>query len=318
MSEAILRVEDLRKTYRKMPFTQGHEALRGVDIEVGRGQVFGLLGPNGAGKTTLIKILLGLVRGTGGRAEMFGEPVGKPAPRSRVGYLPEAHRMPAYLTGAQVLRLFGQLCGRDPKWLDERIPTWLKRVGMLEDAHRKIREYSKGMQQRIGLAQALIHEPELIFLDEPTDGVDPVGRKEIRGIIQELSERGTTVFINSHLLVEVQMMCERVVIMDKGRIIKEGSTEELTRETGVVRFEIGRYPANLKSILPPDIGEISEIPPNDGDTVREGHFDVTVEPERIDAIVDALRANDVSIRGIDPGKNTLEDTFIALIGEDRK
>ncbi|MFT5287512.1 MAG: ABC-2 type transport system ATP-binding protein, partial [Planctomycetota bacterium] len=209
MPESILSVSNLEKTYGKRLFKKGHKALHGVSLEVGRGSVFGLLGPNGAGKTTLIKILLGLVRSSAGEAELFGQPVGQPAPRKRVGYLPEAHRLPPYLTGHQVLRLFGQLCGRDAAWLDKRIPGWLERVDMTGDAHRKIKEYSKGMCQRIGIAQALIHDPELVFLDEPTDGVDPIGREAIRGIVEELSNTGTTIFINSHLLMEVEMICDQ-------------------------------------------------------------------------------------------------------------
>jgi ABC-2 type transport system ATP-binding protein len=288
-----------------------------VTLEVGRGTVFGLLGPNGAGKTTLVKILLGLVRKTGGRGEIFGRPIGAAPPRARVGFLPEAHRLPPYLTGWQVLRLFGQLCGRSGPWLDERIPHWLGQVGMTRDAHRKIREYSKGMQQRIGLAQALIHEPELVFLDEPTDGVDPVGRKKIRQVVQELKDKGTTIFINSHLLMEVELICDRVVIMDKGRIIKEGTTAELTALSGVVRFDLERYPSNLGELLAAHADGLIESPPKSPEGSR-GSFELAIADDEIDRVIDALRAGGVGIRGITPGKTTLEDAFIGLIGEDRK
>ena len=175
-SDILISVRDLEKTYQKSLFRRGFRALDGVTLDVGRGSVFGLLGPNGAGKTTLIKILMGLVPRWSGSASIMGYSAGDTRARSRIGFLPEAHRLPGYLTGRQVLRLYGMYSGRSRGWIDERIPVWLERVDMQASADRKVREYSKGMQQRIGLVQALIHEPELVFLDEPTDGVDPVGR----------------------------------------------------------------------------------------------------------------------------------------------
>src|SRR5262245_51851848 len=245
-SEPLIAVRDLVKTFGGR---KGFRALDGVTLEVGRGSIFGLLGPNGAGKTTLIKILMGLVPGWEGEARLFGEPVGARAPRERVGFLPESHRLPGYLTGRQVLRLYAMLSGKERAWAEERIPGWLARVGMEKDADRKVREYSKGMQQRIGLAQALIHEPELVFLDEPTDGVDPLGRAAVREIVRKLAESGVTVFINSHLLMEVERMCDRVVIMAKGKILREGTVAELTRLTGRVAFGIAPVPADLAGLL---------------------------------------------------------------------
>ena len=317
MSESILSVRNLEKTYGGFPFKKGHQALHGVSLEVGRGTVFGLLGPNGAGKTTLIKILLGLVGGTGGEAQMFGKTVGAPAPRRRVGYLPEAHRLPPYLTGWQVLRLFGQLCGRERAWLDERIPEWLARVSMSQDAHRKIKEYSKGMCQRIGIAQALIPEPELIFLDEPTDGVDPVGREAIRGIVEELKQKGTTIFINSHLLMEVEMICDRVVIMDKGRIIQEGTMAELTPDTGTVQFTVSPHPDNLAQLLAGIGRGLTEEPPIAGDD-RTGKFEIFVDSAETDQIIDLLRAKGIGIRGLTRRKLTLEQSFIDLVKKEQR
>ncbi len=317
MSDSILSVRNLEKTYRNWFFSKGHQALHGVSLEVGRGTVFGLLGPNGAGKTTLIKVLLGLVRGTEGEAEIFGKPVGDPAPRNRVGYLPEAHRLPPYLTGWQVLRLFGELCGRDRAWLDKRIPGWLAEVGMAQDAHRKIKEYSKGMCQRIGIAQALIHEPELVFLDEPTDGVDPVGREAIRRIVEDLKQKGVTIFINSHLLMEVEMMCDRVVIMDKGSIIQEGTMAELTPDTGVVRFTVSPYPKELAQLLAGIGSGLSEEPPQ-SESDRTGVFKITVDGEETDRVIDIMRANQIGIRGLTRGKLTLEQSFIDLVKKESR
>jgi ABC-2 type transport system ATP-binding protein len=308
MSAPYLRVRGLVKTYGARPWKKGFRVLDGVDLEVGAGVVFGLLGPNGAGKTTLVKILLGLVRGHEGEAQLFGEPVGRPAPRSRVGYLPEAHRLPGYLTGWQVLDLFGRLCGRSGGELRARIPRLLETVGMAEAAHRKVREYSKGMQQRVGLAQAMIHEPDLLILDEPTDGVDPVGRAAIRDVVLELKRKGTTIFINSHLLMEVEQICDRVVIMDRGRILREGSIAELTPDTGVVRFDLEPVPADLESLLA-GLG-----------TGLERHargFEFAAGSLEVDQALDRLRARGVSIRGLAARRLNLEQAFIDLVHKER-
>jgi ABC-2 type transport system ATP-binding protein len=304
-TDALISVRALAKTYgRRKPF----RALDGVSLEVGRGSIFGLLGPNGAGKTTLIKILMGLVPDWEGEALVFGRPAGEPAARAKIGFLPEAHRLPGYLTGRQVLRLFAMLSGQERAWVEQRIPGWLERVGMEKDADRKVREYSKGMMQRIGLAQALIHEPELVFLDEPTDGVDPVGRAAVREIVASLAAGGTTVFINSHLLMEVERMCDRVVVMDKGRILREGTVAELTPRTGRFAFELEPMPADLERLL---AGLGRELARN------ERGFELALAPEELDQVIDRLRAARVSIRGLTPGKLSLEDAFIDMVGGGR-
>jgi ABC-2 type transport system ATP-binding protein len=305
-SAVPIRIEGLGKTYGKGLFGGGFRALEDVALEVGPGRVFGLLGPNGAGKTTLVKILLGLVRPTDGRAFLFGEPVGDPRVRRRVGYLPEAHRLPGYLTGRQVVELFGMLCGRGRSELRERMPRLLEVVGMTRSADRKVKEYSKGMQQRIGLAQALAHEPELVFLDEPTDGVDPMGRAAIREIVLDLKRRGTTIFINSHFLAEVERVCDQVVIMHKGRIVQAGSIEELTRRTGVVRFELDPVPGDLAGILA-GIGSGLELAER-GCSLRLGE-------KELDQAVDRLRAAGISIRGLVQGRVDLEQAFIETLRE---
>ena len=303
-SAALISVRDLSMTFGRGFRKSGFRALDGVSLEVGRGTVFGLLGPNGAGKTTLIKILMGLVPGWTGEAHVFGERAGTRGPRARIGFLPEAQRLPGYLTGRQLLRLYGMLSGRSAAWLEERIPAWLARVDMEKAADRKLREYSKGMQQRIGLAQALIHEPELVFLDEPTDGVDPVGRAAVREIVGELKQRGVTVFINSHLLMEVERMCDRVVIMSRGRIVREGSVHELTPHTGRVTFEIEPVPKDLRALLA-DFGDGLELVPSG--------FELALDQVRQDQVIDRLRRAGISIRSISPGKVSLEDAFIDLV-----
>jgi ABC-2 type transport system ATP-binding protein len=307
----ILAVRGLRKVYgRKLLRRGGTAALDGVDLKVGRGSVFGLLGPNGAGKTTLVKILLDLARGYEGQALLFGRPPADASSRRRVGYLPEAHRLPGYLTGRQVMRLFGMLAGRPRRQVERAIPPLLEQVGMLSAADQKVRTYSKGMQQRLGLAQALIHEPELIFLDEPTDGVDPVGRAAIREMVLELQRRGVTVFINSHLLMEVELICDRVVIMHKGKILREGTIGDLTPDTGIVRVELGAPAPDLGALLA-GIGASLKA---DGSRA----FTFIATPPQVDLAIDRLRSQAISIRSVTPRKLTLEESFIDLVKEDRR
>ena len=303
-SETLIATRHHEKTYPGKWLRKGFQALRGVSLEVGRGSVFGLLGPNGAGKTTLIKVLMGLAPTWKGEAKIFGLSAGDPAARRRIGYLPEAHRLPGYLTGHQVLLLYAMYSGRPRDWVEERIPAWLERVDMRRDAHRKVREYSKGMQQRIGLAQAMIHEPELVFLDEPTDGVDPVGRAKVREIVQQLKDQGVTVFINSHLLMEVEQICDRVVIMDKGRIIREGTITELTPNTGWVEFQVDLSEERMQSTLG-HLG-LSLRKTSDG-------FEVACDRKERNRVIDALRAAEIEIDSISQHKRTLEQSFIDVV-----
>ena len=304
-SDLLISVSGLEKVYGGRLFKGGFKALKGVTLDVGRGSVFGLLGPNGAGKTTFIKILMGLVRGWSGEARLFGYSAGDTRAREKIGFLPEAHRLPGYLTGRQVLRLYGMFSGRDRRWLDERIPRWIEEVGMGHAADRKIKEYSKGMQQRIGLAQALVHEPELVFLDEPTDGVDPVGRAAIRETVSQLRDRGVTVFINSHLLMEVEQICDRVVIMSQGEIVREGTIEELTPHTGRVAFEIDPpQPAGLERSLSGLGADFAQT---------ERGFELSLDLSEQDQVIDRLRGGGISIRSIAPRRLTLEESFIDLV-----
>ena len=303
-----MAVRGLVKIYGRRLFSRkGFRALDGVTLEVPRGSVFGLLGPNGAGKTTLIKILLGLVRRYEGEAVLCGLPPGDPASRRTAGFLPESHRLPPYLTGRQVIRLFGMMSGADPGDLDARIPRLLELVGMEKSADRKVREYSKGMQQRIGLAQALVHEPEIVFLDEPTDGVDPVGRAAIRGIVESLKQRGITVFINSHLLMEVELVCDRVAILSKGRLIREGTVDELTPRTGKVHFELREPRADLPTLLEGVGTGFSALPSG---------FELTVTDAELDRAIDRLRSAGAGIREITQRRLTLEESFLHLVGKE--
>src|SRR5262245_1667909 len=210
-------------------------AVVDLSLVVARGEVFGFLGPNGAGKTTSLKMLLGLVEPTAGVGTMLGKPLGDRRTRARVGFLPEHFRFQEWLTGRELLQIHGRLCGLSGSVLEGRIDDLLTRVDLLDAAHRPIRTYSKGMAQRIGLAQALLHEPDLVFLDEPTSGLDPLGRRLVRDIIGDLRRRGATVFLNSHLLGEVEATCDRVAFVKAGRIIHELS---LHGDEGAIDVEL--------------------------------------------------------------------------------
>jgi len=297
----LLETRDLRKAYRRI------EALKGVSVQVGRGEIYGLLGQNGAGKTTLIKILLGITRGWQGEARLLGQPVGTASVRQRVGYLPEDHRFPDYHTAASLLDFYGQLLGMSRAARRRRIPEMLETVGLKARMHTKVRGYSKGMKQRLGIAQALLHEPEAIFLDEPTDGVDPVGRRHIRDILSHLKSRGRTIFINSHLLGEVELICDRVGILQRGEMIREGSIAELTRTRGT--FVIGLAPG--QTMPPPEVTIPGYVPRRVGEYWE---LELT-EEQSIDAYLDWLRAQGRNLRHLVEKRQTLEDLFLATVDD---
>ncbi len=196
-------------------------AVADLSLVVGQGEVFGFLGPNGAGKTTSLKMLLGLIAPTAGRGSLLGSPLGDQAARARVGFLPEHFRFQDWLSGRELLRFHGRLYGMSGAALETRIDELLHRVDLTDAAHRRVATYSKGMTQRIGIAQALLNSPRLVFLDEPTSGLDPLGRRLVRGLIRDLKRDGVTVFLNSHLLGEVEQTCDRVVFVKQGRVVRE-------------------------------------------------------------------------------------------------
>lgn len=227
MTEPAVAVTGLTKTF-PIPFQRRSiVAVRDLHLRVEAGQVYGLLGPNGSGKSTTLKIILGLVSPTRGKAEIFGRDSGQVCSREAVGFLPESPYFPKYLTGAETLRFYGKLCGMRGARLGQRVDELLDLVGLTSARDRRLDTYSKGMLQRIGLAQALVHEPRLVVLDEPTNGVDPAGSREIRDLIVEFKNRGITVLLSSHLLGQVQEVCDRVGILANGVLVREGPLEEL-------------------------------------------------------------------------------------------
>jgi ABC-2 type transport system ATP-binding protein len=295
----VIETTHLAKRYGPIP------ALRGVTLRVEQGEIYGLLGQNGAGKTTLIKILLGIVRHWEGEATLLSERAGWSAVRRQVGYLPEDHRFPEYHTGLSLLDFYGALLGVPRGERRKRIPGMLELVGLADRADSKIRTYSKGMKQRLGVAQALFHDPAVIFLDEPTDGVDPVGRREIRGLMQQLKERGKTIFLNSHLLGEVELICDRVGILQKGKLIREGDIASLTRERGV--FVLGL--AAGQEIPEAELARRGYLASRSGD---RWEIELT-DGQSIDPVVDLLRAQGLSLRHLVEKRQSLEDLFLKAV-----
>jgi len=302
----VLAIRDLVKEFRS--WRRRLRALDGVDLDVRRGEVFGLLGANGAGKTTLVKILLGLARPTSGSVRLRGLDPRSRLARIRVGYLPEGHRFPDYLSGRDTLRVFGRLAGTPESVLTARIPRLLDLVGLADRGQDRVGKYSKGMTQRLGLACALIDEPELLFLDEPTDGVDPVGRRHIRDVLREEAARGTTIFLNSHLLSEVERICDRVAILDRGRLLRVGGVAELTAPA--LRYRI-RLAEPLQPPALPALDGIS-IAANNGCLEADA-----ASVQALNALIDALRASGALVTELTPLRSDLEDVFVQLVGKER-
>ena len=305
-----IEVQSLSKRYASAFSKKAVQALDAVDLQVTPGETFGLLGPNGAGKTTLIKILLDIVRPTRGEAALFNIPVQKPHARKRIGYLPENHRFPDFLTAGQVLDLYGQMARVPESERRQRIPPLLETVRMTPWEDVKIKKFSKGMMQRLGLAQALITDADLILLDEPTDGVDPVGRREIRDLLVELRDRGKTIFLNSHLLSEVEQVCTRVAILNQGRLVREGSIEALTASEPV--YEVLSTPISdgLLAALEAAIDLLDETP-QDPDLRR---YQIKAADRRdLNAVLDRLRSEAVLFEAVHPVRQSLEDYFIDVV-----
>jgi len=302
---SAIEARGLRKVYRSRLGGRSVEALTGIDLRVEPGEVFGLLGPNGAGKTTTVKILLGLAHATAGEASIFGIPVGDPESRRRVGYLPEGHRFPGYLTARQTLAIFGRMSGVGRADLRDRIPRLLDRVRLSDWADVRVKKFSKGMTQRLGLAAALVHEPDVLLLDEPTDGVDPVGRREIRDLLQEEAGKGRAILLNSHLLSEVELICGRVAVLAKGSVAAEGQIQDLTAATSHYKLVASGVDDSL-------LGEMRET----GASVERvnGHFDLTArDVAHLNALVDRLRARGASLLELTPLRSSLEDVFVELV-----
>jgi len=296
----------LNKTFRQWWRKDRVTALKNVSLSVEPGTIFGLLGANGAGKTTLIKIALTIARADAGRVQLLGQSFGDRSILKRIGYLPENPRFPSHLTASQVLRLYGSLSGADTKRVHANSMKWLERLGLIESRDRRVSKFSKGMNERLAFAQALVHEPDLIFLDEPTDGLDPLGRKEVRQICRELADAGKTVFINSHILAEIELICDRIALMKAGEVIEQGTIVELTSAQGAYE------------VLVPAVEGLGQWMQEKGITFSSAdrHFRLEARDRAsANALIDALRQKSVEIESVNAKRRTLESVFIDRISE---
>ncbi len=313
MTENVIETHGLRKQF------GAKTAVENLSLAVRRGEVFGFLGPNGAGKTTAIKMLLALVAPTAGSGRVLGAPLGHRGTRARLGFLPEHFRFQDWLTGRELLHLHARLLGLSAIEGRTRADTLLARVDLLDAADRLIRTYSKGMMQRVGLAQALLGDPEVVFLDEPTSGLDPLGRFLVRDVIRALRDRGTTVFLNSHLLGEVEATCSRVVFVKEGRVIHDmrvgeaAGGLEVEIRSGTLTGEARTAIARLGRVL--DDGASS--PADSGDSRASLRIAVEVE-DRIPEIARTLVERGIPVYEIRVQRKSLETWFLDVMGEDQR
>jgi len=321
----IIETRGLRKQF------GGTVAVSDLSLDVGAGEIFGFLGPNGAGKTTSIKMLLALVEPTSGTGRVLGAPLGDRQARARIGFLPEHFRFHETLTATELLRFHGRLYGLRGASLDARVDRLLTRVDLVDAADRPLRGYSKGMLQRVGLAQALLNDPRLVFLDEPTSGLDPLGRLLVRGIIDELRADGATVFLNSHLLGEVEATCDRVAFVKRGRVVEE---RRLAAPAETLDLEL--HVALSAEALPPSprpdsdasrgggasAGAILEGLSRFGTHIARPRPDVitmrTATEAVVPAIVSWLVHQGVQIHAVQPRRKSLEDVFLDVMGDDER
>ena len=283
-------------------------AVADLSLQVPQGEVFGFLGPNGAGKTTSIKMLLSLVKPTAGEGQLLGDPLGRKETRGRVGYLPEHFRFHEWLTATEFLELNGRLYGMDKKRITAVIPDLLALVGLDKRAQTRLEAFSKGMMQRIGLAQALMNDPALVFLDEPTSGLDPLGRRLVRDIIHGLKSEGTTVFLNSHLLSEVEQTCDRVAFIRDGRVLETIRMEELTQETIQVTLRVGQPDEPFLQSLA-EFGHGLKIHAVNGRV----HLSLPHE-KHLPALAQWIITNGHALYELTPHRQTLEERFLQVIG----
>lgn len=297
-----IETQGLRKCYAGAPLP----AVEHLNLQVPEGQVFGFLGPNGAGKTTTIGMLLGNVRPTSGTGRLLGQPLGHQETRRQIGYLPEKFQFHEFLTATEFLDLHGRLYGLDAATRRARIPEALEQVGLAEKAKVPLKAFSKGMQQRAGLAQAILHRPKLVILDEPTSALDPLGRRIVRELVLYLKAQGTTVVLNSHLLSEVESCCDAVAIVRQGRAIRQGTLTELTAQQAAVVVELEGISETLLPVA-------QHYGPSQSNGVR-----LTVETEAVAELVAALVAAGGRIRSVVPVRESLEDAFVRWMEEDQR
>ncbi|MDI6845580.1 MAG: ABC transporter ATP-binding protein [Candidatus Saccharicenans sp.] len=299
----VLELENVHKAYKVGFIPKKKPVLKGVSFHVNEGEIFGYLGPNGAGKTTTIKCILNLIFPDSGRITIFGEDSLKPRARQKVGFLPENPYFYDYLTGKEFLAFYAALLGIHGREREEKIKYFLKLVGMERAADLQLRKYSRGMLQRIGLAQALLNDPALVILDEPMGGLDPIGRKEFRDIIVNLKKEGKTVFLSSHILQDIEMICDRVAIILAGEIINQGYLGDLISEK-VLFTEIV-----IAGVPAAEFNHLGESVSTSGDRVLLKVY----EEEKIDQVINLVQQKKGKIVSLIPRTETLEDIFVNMV-----
>ncbi|MGJ8639348.1 MAG: ABC transporter ATP-binding protein [Opitutaceae bacterium] len=291
MSTPAISIQGLTKDFSVGMRGVKLRAVDGLNLEVGDNQIFGLLGPNGSGKSTTIKIILGLLEASAGRCEIFGKPSHTVVARQSVGFLPEAPYFYRYLSGRELVRFYARVCGVSRATIKEKVESVIELVGMSEAAHRRVGTYSKGMLQRIGLAQALVHDPRLVILDEPTAGVDPLGSAAIAEIIRELKRRGKTILLSSHLLAQIEGLCDHVAILHRGKLVREGRVDDLVQEENTESLVIEGLTPEARAAVEKTISE-------------QGGKLCRVEKPRLS--LDALFLNEVKERESQRSKDSIE------------
>ena len=312
MSRAeIVRVDAVTKDVRPGFGLRRKRVLDDITFCVREGEIFGFVGPNGAGKTTMLKVLLGLIRATSGSARVLGHDVAETAFRRHVGFLPENPYFYDYLTGRETLDFYAKLCGLSRERRRERGEQLLAQVGLAHAASARIRTYSKGMQQRLGIAQALVHDPDVVFLDEPMSGLDPIGRKEVRDLILRLRDQGKTVFMNTHILHDVELVCDRVAIIAGGRIRYEGAIQDFVAAgERVTDLLVAGVPAHLAALLEERFAaQLRGV----GDRIE-----VRVPEKDVDAALAVLLEAGASVVSVSPHRASLEQIFMSAVEESRR
>jgi ABC-2 type transport system ATP-binding protein len=314
MTDLVIETTGLRKVY------GSKIAVDDLTLQVPRGEVFGFLGPNGAGKSTSVKMLLGLVAPTGGDARVLGRPPSHPAAMAQVGFLPEHFRFHEWLQAAELLDMHGRLYGMDAGIRRRRIPELLEQVGLAEHARRPIAGFSKGMLQRIGLAQALLNDPELVFLDEPTSALDPFGRMLVRGIIHDLKARGTTVFLNSHLLGEVEATCDRVSFIKSGRVLRTLALKDIAEGQIHVELRVDAITPGLLAALEQVLGDrgtlVANAPTPDSSAMPAVCQLTLADEELLPLIAERTLASGTRLYALTPRRMSLEQLFLEVVGSE--
>jgi ABC-2 type transport system ATP-binding protein len=325
-------LHNVAKTYKRKV-----HALRGIEMQVHPGEIFGLLGPNGAGKSTLVKVMMTVVRPTHAGGTILGKPIGHKPTLSEIGYLPENHRFPPYLTGRQALEYYAALSGVRRQARKARAREMLAMVDLSDWANAKVRTYSKGMQQRLGLAQAFMNDPTLVVLDEPTDGLDPVGRRKILEVLMTFRDSGKTIFLNSHLLGEVERVCDRLAILVQGEVVRQGTVDDLTSKgqryeirvhdegrtdltqaiRAAVRCELNQTPPEPGGGGPPPLPVQTGALPTGHRVELEGNLLRIATDDAVDVqpVIDALRGQKLVIHSVNPVRKSLEDFFIETVSD---